>query len=587
MTDPSGGASGPRLRDFSTTVVSRAERAGRGLTLGMGAAALVALGALFVDYGSGPGPLRPLWRELELACAFLFILLQCVKPITAPHPFRYLRAHRVDYVLILFLGFGLISAAQIRESPEFLYLVGHGGRETLEALPVLAIQAYLLFLLVLKSPWFHRALLALPVGAVTALWTSFAALIGVGTILLRLPGAAAPGNSTTWIEALFTATSAACVTGLAVLDTGTHWSGFGQAVILALIQLGGLGVLTLTGSVALLAGQRLSERERSGLGDLSEAEALPKIRAALIRPLVLTAVLEACGAALLFLCWRSPGSGVGAQIWQAVFHAVSSFCNAGFGLRPDSLAAHAGQPFTLAVVAFLIVAGGIGFGAAWDLLETAGRGILRRPRRPLQPQTRAALTAAGALIAAGGIGLWLLERNGVLAAAPPGSRFLNALFLSVSSRTAGFQTVDLAGLGAIGSLLVIGLMLVGGAPGSTAGGIKTTTLWSLFDRRSPAWLRTRAAAVAFAVPLAFVASGLLVSWFTAASLPGTWFEAASAVGTVGLSRGITARIPPEGQLVLVLTMLFGRLGPFVIAFGLRRRARRQGLPVQDEPFQVG
>lgn len=586
MSGASGEAPPPR-RDFSTTVLARAERADRRLTLAMGAAALVALGTLFVDYGSGPGPLRPLWREIERACTFLFILLQCVKPLTAPHPLRYLRAHRVDYVLIVFLGFGLISGAGIREAPEFLYLVGHGGRETLEALPVLAIQAYLLFLLVLKSPWFHRALLALPVGAVTALWTSFAVLIGVGTILLRLPGAAAPGQSTTWIEALFTATSAACVTGLAVVDTGSHWSGFGQAVILALIQMGGLGLLTLTGSVALLAGRRLSDRERSGLGELSEEGELPRIRGALIRPLVLTLILEAIGAALLFTLWRSPAIDTGRQIWMAVFHAVSAFCNAGFGLRPDSLAGHAGEPLTLAVIACLIVAGGLGFGAAWDLGQAGARLLLRRSRAALQPQTRAALAATAGLIVAGGAGLWLAERHGEFAALPSGTRFLNALFLSVSARTAGFQTTDLTGLGAIGSLVLIGLMLIGGAPGSTAGGIKTTTLWSLVDPRSPAWLRARAAAVAFAVPLVFVASGLLLSWFTGAALPGTWLEAASAVGTVGLSRGITARIPPEGQLVLVATMLFGRLGPFVIAFSLRRRSRRQGLPVEREPFQVG
>jgi trk system potassium uptake protein TrkH len=585
MSEPPGDR--PRRRDFSTTVIERAERADRRLTLGMMAAAFVALGVLVLDYGWGEGPLRPVWREVEKACTFLFILLQCVKPVTAPRPFRYLREHRVDYILILFLVFGLVTAAAVRQAPEFAYLVGHGAQETLEVLPVLAIQAYLIFLLVLKSPLLQRALLALPLGSATALWTSFAILIGIGTILLRLPGAAAPGRSTTWIEALFTATSAACVTGLVVVDTGMHWSGFGQAVIFALFQLGGLGLLTLTGSVALLAGRSLSDRERAGLGELSEADALPQIRAALVRPLLLTAFLEGCGAALLLLAWWSPGDPLGSQLWSALFHAVSAFCNAGFSLFPDSLARHSGHAPTLAVVGGLIVAGGIGFGAAWDLLVAGGRRLLRRPPRPLAPQTRAALVSAALLVSAGGLGLWLLERTGVFGAAPEGVRLMDALFLSVSGRTAGFQTVDLAGLGALGGILLTALMLVGGAPGSTAGGIKTTTIWAMFDRRSSDSLRTRAITVAFAVPLAFVTSGLLLSWITTAALPGTWFEAASAIGTVGLSRGITAQIPPGGHLVLVAAMLFGRLGPFVIAFHLRRRARRQGVPVEQEAYLIG
>jgi trk system potassium uptake protein TrkH len=585
MNEPPGGP--PRRRDFSTTVSERAERADRRLTLGMMAAAFVALGVLLLDYGAGPNPLRPVWREIEKACTFLFILLQCLKPVTAPRPFRYLREHRVDYILILFLVFGLVAAYAVRQAPEFEYLVGHGAQETLEILPVLAIQAYLIFLLVLKSPLLQRALLALPLGSATALWTSFAFLIAVGTILLRLPGAAAPGRSTTWVEALFTATSAACVTGLVVVDTGTHWSGFGQAVILSLIQLGGLGILTLTGSVALLAGRPLSDRERTGLGELSAADALPQIRAALVRPLLLTALLEGCGAALLLSAWWSPVEPLGPQAWSALFHAVSAFCNAGFSLFHDSLARHSAHAPTLAVVGGLIVAGGIGFGAAWDLLAAGGRRLRRRPPRPLAAQTRAALLSAVVLVPAGGVGLWLLERTGVFGASSEAGRLMNALFLSISARTAGFQTVDLTGLGALGGILVIALMLVGGAPGSTAGGLKTTTLWAIFDRRSSESLRGRAVTVAFAVPVAFVASGLLLSWITAAALPGAWFEAASAVGTVGLSRGITARIPPSGHLVLVAAMLFGRLGPFVIAFGLRRRARRQGEPVDEEPYLVG
>ncbi|MGH9797616.1 MAG: potassium transporter TrkG, partial [Candidatus Polarisedimenticolia bacterium] len=357
------------------------ERADRGLTFLMAGAALAAFAALLADWGLGPGPLRPLWRDLQWVCAIAFVILQCARPLTHARPLPYLREHRLDYILIVLLGFGLLGAAALRQSPEFRYLLGHGAAEPLEALPALAVQGYFLFLLVLKSPWFHRALLALPLGSATALLASFGALIAAGTILLRLPGAAAPGRSTTWIEALFTATSAACVTGLAAVDTGTHWSGFGQAVILALIQLGGLGVLTLTGSVALLAGRSLSDRETTGLGEISEAGDLPQIRAALFRPILLTVILEAAGAALLLLAWWTPGENPGRQIWRAVFHAVSAFCNAGFSLFPDQLYRHAADPATLVVFSLLIVAGGLGFGVLWELLARLGARLRRDSER--------------------------------------------------------------------------------------------------------------------------------------------------------------------------------------------------------------
>jgi trk/ktr system potassium uptake protein len=563
-----------------------AERAERRLTFGMAAAAFCAFAALVVDYGGGSGALRPFWRQLQMTCGLIFIMLQCAKPAVVPHPLQYLRRHRIDYILILVLLSGLLGSMALRQSPEFRYLVGHGAQEPLEALPVLAIQGYLVFLVLLKSPWFHRALLALPLGASTALWTSFAGLIAIGTLLLRLPGAAATGRSTGWIDALFTATSAACVTGLAVVDTGSHFSGFGQGVILALIQIGGLGVLTLTGSVALLGGGALSGREREGLADLAECDALPLVRAALTRPLLLTAAIEAAGSAALYLAWRDPLRDVGPQAWEAIFHAVSAFCNAGFGLWSDGLGRFAAAPLTLALVGGLIVLGGLGFGVLWDVAGALGRRLLRRPTAPLQAQSRAALLTAAVLIPAGGLGIWLLERGGVLAQLPPGRALANALFLSVSSRTAGFGSFDLASLGLASSGLLIVLMIVGGAAGSTAGGIKTTTLWALLHPQVSPALRRRAAVLAIALPASLLLTGLLLR-LLAAGLPGLWFEAASALGTVGLSRGATPSLPPAARLLLVAAMLFGRLGPFLIAFAMRRRARRAGVPVEGEPYQIG
>jgi trk system potassium uptake protein TrkH len=584
----SGGAEGSdREGARETSGIFRSDRADRRITLMMGAVAVLALAALLTDYGSGPTALRPIWRQVEKACTALFIILQCLKPAVVHRPLEYLRRHRLDYALIVGLAAALASAAALRQSPEFRYLAGHGAGEPLEALPVLAIQAYLLFLLVVKSPWFHRALLALPVGSATALWASFAVLIGLGTIILKLPGAAAPGRTTTWVDALFTATSAACVTGLVVVDTGGHWSGFGEAVILALIQLGGLGVLTMTGSVALLAGQALSRREQTGLAELAEADALPQIRAALLRPLAFTCAIEAAGAALLLKVWWNPAEGAGDQVWSALFHSISAFCNAGFSLYADGLARYMGSPASLLVVALLIVAGGIGFGVLWDLARAGGRLLLLRRPGPLEPHSRAALRISLLLIAGGGAGLWLIENSASLAPCPSDTRLLNALFLSVSARTAGFATTDLARLTLAGSGLLIVLMLIGGSPGGTAGGFKTTSLRVLFDRGLPGPLRRRALAVVLAVTGCFLASALLCHAVTGGTVRWLWFEAASATGTVGLSRGATPLLPDAARLILVGAMLFGRLGPFVVAFSLRRRARRAGQDVSREPYQVG
>ncbi len=556
--------------------VARSRRRQRNITLAMGAVAFVALAGLFIEYGFPDPRHTAIWHEVQTNCALLFILLQCARPAVSLNPFRHLREHRLDYALMFLLVFGLVAAASLQNSPEFRYLAGHGAAESLDAINVLAIQCYLVFLVILKSPWFHRALLALPFGAITALWTSFAALIGLSTLLLMTPGAAAPGRSVTWVQALFTATSAACVTGLSVVDTGTHWSPFGQGVILATIQLGGLGILTLTGSVALLGGGPLGSRERRSLAEISETDALPQVRAALVRPLMLTALIEAAGALLLFRTWWNPDGHVMRQVWQAIFHSVSAFCNAGFSLFSDQLAGYRDDPLTLGIIAALIVAGGLGFGTLWDLIRVR-----------LTAQSRAALLSIAVLIPAGGLGIWVLERDRALAACPEGTRLLNALFLSVSSRTAGFQTTDLGGLTLAGSALIIVLMLIGGAPGSTAGGIKTTTFWAIAARHQAAAYRRRALAVAVAVPAVFTAAGVLISWITAAAIGGIWFESASAVGTVGLSRGITASLPPAAHLVLVAAMFFGRVGPFIIAFALRRQDRRAGVAVSHEPYLIG
>lgn len=425
----------------------------------------------------------------------------------------------------------------------------------------------------------HRTALT----GVQLLALSFFGLIAVGTAgLLWLPGLyVGPGLG--FIDAVFTATSAVCVTGLIVVDTATYFTLLGQAWIALLIQLGGLGILTFTTLVISVLGRRASLGAEQATG--GHAAVLDWLDArGLVRAVVaLTLGVEAVGAAALWLAWRGT-LGNGGAVWPAAFHAVSAFCNAGFSVFSDSLEGYQRSPVTLTVVGALIVLGGLGFLVIEDL---RGR-YLRRRRRRLSLHTTLVLGATALLLVGGAVLYLLFERNGVLAALPWPDRLTNALFMSVTARTAGFNTVDYNAIGNPSVFLTVILMLVGGSPGSTAGGVKTTTvalLVLLFISRLRG--RRHVSARGRTVPdetidqaagLAIGAIGLLgitVFVLLATELPvdvtdryhfmRIVFEAHSAFGTVGLSMGITPALSSLGKIVLTLLMYLGRVGPLTMA----------------------
>ena len=394
----------------------------------------------------------------------------------------------------------------------------------------------------------------------------FAGVILLGALVLMLPIATASHTWTPFHEALFTSTSAVCVTGLVVQDTGSYWSGFGQTVILLLIQIGGLGVITAAVTFLMLSGKNISLKERSAMQDAISAPVVGGIVRLTRFILKGTFFVELVGAlALLPAFCRDYGLR---GVWMAIFHSVSAFCNAGFDIlgRADtlypSLTAYISDPLVNIAIMLLIIVGGIGF-LTWDDVWTH-RLHLRRYRM----QSKVILSATALLIALPAVLFFLTD----FAELPAGQRVLASLFQAVTPRTAGYNTADLTKMSDTSQAVTILLMLTGGAPGSTAGGMKVTTLAVLaanavaaFRRREPSAVRNAAAILLLYLGLTFAGAAVISA---AENLPlgDCLYETASAAGTVGLTLGLTPQLGTLSQSILILLMFFGRVGGLTLIY---------------------
>ena len=422
---------------------------------------------------------------------------------------------------------------------------------------------------------------------------SFVALILAGTVgLLWLPGLyTGPGLG--FVDALFTATSAVCVTGLIVVDTATYFTGWGQAFILLLIQLGGLGIIAFTTLIILGLGRRLSLRHETLAG--AEARVTEEIDHRRLAWAIVkyTLAFEGAGAVALYLLWGSR-LGWGSAAWHAVFQAVSAFCNAGFSTFSDSLTGFQQSTVSLTVVAVLIVAGGLGF-LVLEELWIWGRRKPERHRFRLSLHSRLVITTTAVLLVGGWIAYALLEWTGVLGGLGLTDRLGNALFMSATARTAGFNAVDYSAAADDTNFLTMLLMSVGGSPGSTAGGLKTTTfaligllaysrlrghqVVSVWGRSVPAETIQRAVGL-FVLGFGVITLALFGYAHTELDiLPSGrqpffmhMFEAVSAFNTVGLSLGVTPDLSVAGRYLTIFLMYVGRVGPLVFAAALARRA---------------
>lgn len=422
---------------------------------------------------------------------------------------------------------------------------------------------------------------------------SFLAIILLGAFVLMLPVCSAEGNATPFADAIFTSTSAVCVTGLVVHDTFRYWSLLGQLVILFLIQIGGLGTITLAILITTLAGRKVSLFQRSVMKDAVSADQLGGIVHFTLFILKGTLAVELLGVFSLFpIFFRQ--FPLPKSILYSIFHSVSAFCNAGFDLMGkdapySSLTGYTGNILMNVTVMSLIVIGGLGFRTWEDLINNWRR------LHKLKLQTKLILTTTAALILLPAIGFFFVEYQGV----PLKERILASLFQSVTTRTAGFNTTDYAAFTDSGKLISIILMLIGGSPGSTAGGMKTTTFAVLLlnangtfrhrDEASAFFRRisdqtVKIAATIFALYLSLFAIGaMLISLKEGLPLLTCMFETASAIGTVGLTLGITPDLSLFSRGILIFLMYFGRVGGLTLIYAAvpSRRTRNQRLPLEN------
>lgn len=426
----------------------------------------------------------------------------------------------------------------------------------------------------------------------------FFIMILVGTALLMLPFSSRTGEVTPFFDALFTAISASCVTGLVVVDTYLHWSVFGQIVIIILIQIGGLGFMTVGIFFSILLRRKIGLRERGLMQESVNTLQIGGIIKLAHKIVKGTLIIEGIGALILAIRF-SFQMGVGKGIYYGIFHSISAFCNAGFDLMGyqgeyNSLVNYAPDFVVNITIMLLVVIGGIGF-IVWDDLTRHG---LKFKKYMLH--TKIVLVSTAFLLLSGAFLFWLLERENMLAGRGVGEQILCSMFASVSARTAGFNTVDLAGLTDAGKFLNVVLMFIGGSPGSTAGGIKTTTvvvilmyIWSnmkrtygcnLFGRRLDHESIVKASAVFCTNLFLATAAVLIISAVQVLPIADVLLEVFSAIGTVGMSTGITRELFMPSRVVIMILMYCGRIGS--LSFALSFTQKKRIAPVQQPVEQI-
>jgi trk system potassium uptake protein TrkH len=435
---------------------------------------------------------------------------------------------------------------------------------------------------------------------------TFAGLILAGTIALSLP-VSHKGERVSVLDAFFTATSAVCVTGLVTVDTATAWTVFGQTVIAVLIQLGGLGVMTFATLVAQVLGQRVSFSSQAAVHSaFFDHDVRSSIRTAIVRIVLLTLAFEMIGATLIYVA-LSQTPGLRASVFDAVFLAISAFCNAGFAVHSDSLLTAGRSGLLTTTIMVLIVVGGLGYTVLLEVLERGWRRVRGRRVSPVtwSLNSRTVLLVSGVLI---GGGTLLMALSGMThAERGPLETLWHALFQSVTARTAGFNTVNIADLPVPTLMLLMLLMFIGGSPGSCAGGVKTTStaVWiarvvghlrgqesvNLLGRRVPDDV-VRRAGVVIGLACAWILGGTMLLVISEGvgdelRLEDILFEQVSALATVGLSTGVTPELSPIGKLWIIVSMFAGRVGPLTVALAILPTRSAPSFRYAQERVMIG
>jgi trk system potassium uptake protein TrkH len=448
------------------------------------------------------------------------------------------------------------------------------------------------------------------VSPATLVLASFMLAILVGSSFLSLPFSTREG-SISWVDAMFTATSAVCVTGLIVVDTGTYFTPIGQGVILCLIQIGGIGVMTIAVVLFRWFGRKISFRQRMAMQDLFAQKPREDILGLVKSILVFTLLVEFVGAVMLFIHWSRELSFTEA-LYTSVFHAVSAFCNAGFSTFPDSMVRYRNDVLLNLTISALIVVGGIGFPVLYDLQHWVRYRKKNRVRLSIQSKT--VLITTLSLIIIGAAMFALLESNSLALKNPVRETLLTALFQSITCRTAGFNTIDIGSLNEATLLMMIFLMYFGASPGSCGGGVKTTTLALAVTFAISRMRRQRRVnmyrksipdeTIARSVSLMLMSMGLIVfvlfmlligDCVSDRSVPSCihggflayFFETVSAFGTVGLSMGITGDLSTWGKVWIILMMLVGRVGVLTFSYIIAGPSAAKGIEYSEENIMIG
>lgn len=562
-------------------------------------ASMAAVASFITEYGFYLSSAQEYYiYSVDIVIVMLFLLetsLSLIFAVKLRHAF--LRALPLLAIALLFGIQLLLVRYAVSVRPGATQAILHFFKiSSLTKVYFILLQGYIAFTLVFYTQKASRRLAQTRFRPAQMLLGAFVLLIFAGAFMLMLPKATPPSNPLSFVDALFTASSAVCVTGLIVVDTATDFTRMGQLIILILMQIGGLGIMTFAAFFTLAAGKGFGIRERVVFGEVMQFDLMRDLLRLVVAIVVITVVIELAGTMLLYALLPVTTGGVLATGFTALFHSVSGFCNAGFSTFSDSFVSFAGNAGINLVMMILIVTGGLGFTVHQDL----HRMLYARIKKSGQPvklklQTRVVLFTAFLLLVAGGVSVFLFE-DGRLT-------LLEAFFQSVTSRTAGFNTVDQGTLSPPSQLVTMFLMFIGAAPGSTGGGIKVTTLVvflatvaAMLKGRSRTELgrksipdeTVREAVVIFGLSLFAVITGFMILLFTeSAPFKELLFEVVSAFGTVGLSLGVTPHLSSAGKIVIIATMLFGRIGPMTLALAVSGKLLEKGYAYPHEKIMVG
>jgi trk system potassium uptake protein TrkH len=534
---------------------------------------------------------RPYIYRLGMILITLFGFELVVQFLLQPSPKAYISKYWPHYIILAVLVYAYYRFSIVPRDARLFFIYSR--------LFLGAVEILLFIKFILQLGRLREIIGTFKVKPAQLIVVSFASIIIIGSFFLYLPYSRPAGTSMRYIDALFTSTSAVCVTGLIVVNTGAAFSRLGHGFLILLIQVGGIGIMTIAAFIQVSLGSTMSLYGRFQNATMLDQTNIRNLYTIIRAIVAITFIFESIGFLLFFSYFRTTRSSGLEAAFHSLFHSISAFCNAGFSLYGESFMGASSNVWANTVLVFLIVTGGFGF----TVLLNLGRKITMGARERITVQSRIVLLSSLFFIFFGALGFYLFERDNILAGAGPPERFLASVFQSVTTRTAGFNTVDTSSLKPFTLFIMSILMFIGASPGSTGGGIKTTTFFvlllsivtirreqrfnTIFKRRIPYQVVNRSFAIAVCALGLVVMGTLLLGLSEKFDFIQVFFETVSAFGTVGLSTGITPRLSDFGKIVIMVCMFSGRLGPLTLVIATRNVTSTRFVTYPEERIMVG